>query len=212
MSLTLHGYWRSGATWRVRIALALKGLDYASIPHDLRMGQQGAPDYRALNRQALVPTLDIGAGILTQSLAIIEWLDEVYPEPPLLPIDSLARAHARSLSQIIACDIHPLHNLRVLQTLRGEFGAGESQVNAWIARWIEAGFAAMEPMVAQIGGNFACGDVPTMADCCLVPQVYSARRFSVDLAPFPRIVAIDARCAALPAFQSAHPDQQGDAP
>jgi len=212
VSLTLHGYWRSGAAWRVRIALALKGLDYASVPHDLRLGQQAAPDYCALNRQALVPALDTGEAVLTQSLAIIEWLDEVYPEPALLPVDPLTRAHVRSLAQIIACDIHPLHNLRVLKALRGNFGADEAQVTDWTAQWIEAGLAAIEPVVAGHDGDFAWGDGPTMADCCLVPQVYSARRFGVDLARFPRLVAIDARCATLPAFQRAHPDQQGDAP
>lgn len=211
MRLTLHGYWRSGAAWRVRIGLALKRLDYASVPHDLRLGEQAAPAYRALNPQALVPALDTGAGVLTQSLAILEWLDEVCPEPPLLPRDALPRAQVRGMALTIASDIHPLHNLRVLQALRGDLGADEPQVQAWIARWIGQGLAALEAQVARHGGAFAFGDTPTIADCCLVPQVYSARRFGVDLSAVPRLVAIDARCAELPAFYEAHPDRQDDA-
>lgn len=211
MRLTLHGYWRSGAAWRVRIGLALKRLDYASVPHDLRLGEQAAPAYRALNPQALVPALDTGAGVLTQSLAILEWLDEVCPEPPLLPRDALPRAQVRGMALTIASDIHPLHNLRVLQALRGDLGADEPQVQAWIARWIGQGLAALEAQVARHGGAFAFGDTPTIADCCLVPQVYSARRFGVELSAVPRLVAIDARCAELPAFYEAHPDRQDDA-
>jgi maleylpyruvate isomerase len=211
MRLTLHGYWRSGAAWRVRIGLALKRLDYASVPHDLRLGEQAAPAYRALNPQALVPALDTGTGVLTQSLAILEWLDEVCPEPPLLPRDALPRAQVRGMALMIASDIHPLHNLRVLQALRGDLGADEPQVQAWIARWIGQGLAALEAQVARHGGAFAFGDTPTIADCCLVPQVYSARRFGVELSAVPRLVAIDARCAELPAFYEAHPDRQDDA-
>ncbi len=212
MSLTLHGYWRSGAAWRVRIGLAHKGLDYASVPHDLRLSEQTSPDYRTVNPQALVPALDTGAGVLTQSLAILEWLEEVCPEPALLPADPLARAQARAFAQTIACDMHPLHNLRVLQALRRDLVADDAQVQVWIARWIGAGFSALEQQVARHGGLFAFGDAPTIADCCLVPQVYSARRFGVDLVAFPRLVAIDARCAALPAFQRAHANQQVDTP
>ncbi|WP_408589865.1 maleylacetoacetate isomerase [Novosphingobium sp.] len=211
MSLTLHGYWRSGAAWRVRVGLALKGLDHASVPHDLRLGEQASPAYLMLNPQALVPALDTGEGVLIQSLAILEWLDEAYPQPSLLPFDRLQRAHVRGLAQLIASDVHPLHNLRVLQALRGDLNASEAQVRAWIARWIGVGLAALEVQVARYGGAFAFGDVPTIADCCLVPQVYSARRFGVDLQDFPRVVAIDAHCATLPAFQIAHPDQQADA-
>ena len=212
MSLVLHTYWRSGAAWRVRIALALKGIAAAQVPHDLRLGEQALPAYRAIQPQGLVPALDTGAGVLTQSLAILEWLEEVYPDPPLLPADPVRRAQVRAIAQTIACDIHPLHNLRVLQALRQSFGADEAQVERWIARWIGDGLAALEPRVAAHGGPFAFGDAPTLAECCLVPQIYAARRFSVDLAPFPRLVAIDARCADLPAFQAAHPDCQADAP
>lgn len=212
LSLILHSYWRSGAAWRVRIALALKGLDHTTITHDLRLGDQSAASYRALNPQALVPALDTGEGVLTQSLAILEWLDEVYPEPQLLPADPLSRAHVRSLALLIASDTHPLHNLRVLQALRDDLGADETRVQAWIARWIGAGLAALEQRLAASGGRFVSGDTPTIADCCLVPQIYSARRFGVDLADCPRLVAIDAHCATLPAFQVAHPDRQPDAP
>lgn len=212
MRLTLHGYWRSGAAWRVRIALALKGLDHASVPHDLRLGGQSSERYRALNPQALVPALDTGEGVLTQSLAILEWLEEAHPAPPLLPGDPLRRAQVRAMAQAIACDIHPLHNLRVLQALRQMFGADEGQVQRWIARWIEDGLAALETRVAAYSGPFAFGEVPTLADCCLVPQIYAARRFSVDITRFPHLVAIDAHCAMLPAFQAAHPDRQADAP
>lgn len=211
MSLTLHGYWRSGAAWRVRLGLALKGLDHATVPHDLRTGAQADPAYRALNPQALVPALDIGAGVLTQSLAILEWLEEVHPHPALLPADPLDRARVRGLAQIIACDTHPLHNLRVLQALRADFAADEAQIHAWIARWIGAGLGAIEAHLAPRESRFTGGDAPGLADCCLVPQVYAARRFAVDLAPYPRVTAIDARCAALPAFIRAHPDNQDDA-
>ena len=212
MTLTLHGYWRSGAAWRVRIGLALKGLDHTAVAHDLRRGEQASPAYRALNPQGLVPALDTGEAVLTQSLAILEWLEDVCPTPALLPADPLARAQVRGLAQLIASDVHPLHNLRVLQALRQDFGADEAQVQAWIGGWIGKGLTALEAQVARHGGRFAYGDAPTIADCCLVPQVYAARRFKVDLADFPRVVAIEAHCAALPAFQRAHPDCQGDAP
>lgn len=212
MSLVLHTYWRSGAAWRVRIALGLKGIAAAHVPHDLRLGEQALPTYRAIQPQGLVPALDTGAGVLTQSLAILEWLEEAYPDPPLLPADPMRRAHVRAMAQTIACDIHPLHNLRVLQALRKTFGADEEAVQGWIARWIGDGLAALEPRVAAHGGPFAFGQAPTLADCCLVPQIYAARRFAVDLAPYPHLVAVDALCAGLPAFQAAHPDAQADAP
>lgn len=211
MSLTLHGYWRSGAAWRVRIALALKGLAYEQVPHDLRTGAQGHADYRALNPQGLVPALDIGGAVLMQSLAMIEWLEETFPTPALLPDDALGRARVRAMAQVIACDIHPLNNLRVLQSLRADLDADKAAVAAWIARWIGAGFAALEGLIGQHGGDFAHGDAPGLVECCLVPQVYSARRFGVDLTAYPRIVGIDARCAALPAFRQAAPERQPDA-
>ncbi|WP_179505136.1 MULTISPECIES: maleylacetoacetate isomerase [unclassified Sphingomonas] len=212
--LTLHGYWRSSAAWRVRIALALKGLPYATVAHDLRTGAQAAAAYRACNPQGLVPALDTGEGQeapLTQSLAIIEWLEETQAQPALLPADPLGRARVRAMAQVIACDVHPLGNLRVLKALRGDLGADEAQVAAWLARWMGDGFAALETMVAQWGGAFAFGDAPGLADCCLVPQIYAARRFGVGLGAYPRLVAIDARCAGLAAFAMAHPAAQADA-
>lgn len=211
MSLTLHGYWRSGAAWRVRIALALKGLAYDAVPHDLRAGEQGHAEYLSLNPQGLVPALDIGGAVLTQSLAVIEWLEESFPTPALLPGDALGRARVRAMAQVIACDIHPLNNLRVLQSLRHDLGADQAAVSAWIARWIGAGFAALEGMIGAQDGDFAYGDTPGLVECCLVPQVGSARRYGVDLTAYPRIVAIDARCAALPAFRQAVPETQPDA-
>lgn len=214
MGLTLHGYWRSGAAWRVRLALALKGLEHATCAHDLRTGAQRADGYRQLNPQGLVPALDCGeAGVapLTQSLAIIEWLEETHPAPALLPGDTLGRARVRAMAQIIACDVHPLGNLRVLQALKGDIGASDDQVQAWLARWMGDGLAALEAMVTGWGAGFAYGDAPGLVECCLVPQLYAARRFGVSLDAFPRLVAIDARCAALPAFAVAHPAVQAGA-
>lgn len=211
MSLVLHDYWRSGAAWRVRIALNLKGLGYARVAHNLRTGEQRDPAYTALNPQALVPTVEADGAILTQSLAILEWLEETRPEPPLLPRDPLGRAHVRAMAAIVACDIHPLNNLRVLNSLRDDLGAGEAASQAWIARWIAPGFAALEALIARHGGAYAYGDTPTFADCCLVPQVASARRFNVDLVPYPAIVRVAETCAAHPAFAAAHAAVQPDA-
>ncbi|MDB5737166.1 MAG: hmgC [Sphingomonas bacterium] len=209
--MLLHNYWRSSAAYRVRIALNLKGLPYEQVTHDLRTGAQRAPDYAALNPQTLIPTLDADGLLLTQSPAILEWLDERHPEPPLLPDSADDRAIVRAMAALIACDIHPLNNLRVLATLRGDFGADEAQVQAWIARWIGDGFAALETMVARHGKGFAFGDGPTLADCHLVPQLYSAARFGVDLMPFPHLAAAGEIARALPAFAAAHPDRQPDA-
>ncbi len=214
MGLTLHGYWRSGAAWRVRLALALKGLEHATCAHDLRTGAQRADGYRQLNPQGLVPALDCGeTGVapLTQSLAIIEWLEETHPAPALLPGDTLGRARVRAMAQIIACDVHPLGNLRVLQALKGDIGASEDQVQAWLARWMGDGLAALEAMVTRWGAGFAYGDAPGLADCCLVPQVYNARRYDVDLSAFPTIARIATHCESLPAFLAAHPGAQPDA-
>ncbi len=208
MSLVLHGYWRSTASYRVRIALALKGLAFEHVAHDLRTGEQRDADYLALNPQGLVPALTLNGEVFTQSAAIIELIDERHPEPPLLPPDPEGRAHARGMAAAIACDIHPLNNLRVLTVLREAFGASEAQVNAWIARWIADGFAAIEP---RIVGPFAFGREPGLVDCFLVPQVYSAERFAVDLAPYPRLMAAAEHARALPAVQAAHPDRQPDA-
>jgi maleylpyruvate isomerase len=214
--ITLFNYFRSSAAYRVRAALHLKGIAYANeFVHLTRGGgEQFSPAYRAKNPQALVPALVDGADTLTQSLAMIEYLDEKYPQTPLLPAAQLyaERARVRALSLAIACDIHPLNNLRVLKYLTKELGVTEEQKSAWISRWISEGLAAIEVELAASPhtGAFCHGNTPTMADCCLVPQVFSARRFAVDLAPYPIIARIDAACNALPAFVAAHPKQQPD--
>ena len=211
MGLLLHGYWRSTTSYRTRIALNLKGLAYAQASHDLRAGAQAAPGYAALNPQRLVPTLEADGAVLTQSPAIMEWLEDRYPEPPLLPAAATDRAIVRAMAATIGCDIHPLNNLRVLKALKHELGATPDQSNAWAARWIGDGFAALETMIARHGEGFAFGDRPTLADCYLVPQVYSAERFGVDLAPYPALMAVTARAKGLAAFADAHPDRQADA-
>lgn len=211
MTLRLHGYWRSGAAWRVRIALALKGLEYDTVTHDLRIGAHREPDYAALNPQRLVPALETDDGALTQSPAILEWLEEVHPAPPLLPADTRGRAIVRGMAALIGCDVHPINNLRVLNALREDMHADEAAVSGWITRWITDGFAALETLVARHGDGFAYGDTPTLADCYLLPQIYSARRFAVDLTPFPGIVAAGDRLAALPAVAPTCPDAQPDA-
>lgn len=207
--MILHGYWRSGAAYRVRIALALKGLGYESQGHDLRTGAQKAADYLALNPQGMVPALQVDGAVLTQSMAILEWLEETHPTPALLPSNPLGRARVRAMAALIACDIHPLNNLRVGKALRETFGADQAAIDAWAARWIMPGFEALEVMVGD--GGWCFGDQPTLADACLIPQIYSARRFNVPLDAFPRLLAIDARAAAHPAFIAAHPDNQPDA-
>jgi len=211
LSIVLHGYWRSGTSYRVRIALGVKGVAYAQAAHDLRTGAQIAPEYRALNPQGLVPALEAQGAVLTQSPAILEWLEERYPDPPLLPPDPLDRAQVRAMAALVACDVHPLNNLRVLNALRADFGADEAAVRAWIARWIGDGFAALEQLVGRHGRGFAWGDRPTLADCCLVPQLYAAERFGVDLAPYPAVVAAGERARALHAFAAARPEAQPDA-
>ena len=209
--LVLHGYWRSSAAYRVRIALGLKGLAFQQVTHDLRSGEQRAPDYRVLAPHGLVPTLVDGETILTQSPAIIEWLEEVYPAQPLLPTDPYSRALVRAMANTVACDIHPLNNLRVLERLRHNFGADKGAVDSWAAEWICAGFHALETLVQAHGKGYCFGNIPTLADCFLIPQLYSAVRFGVELGAFPALVAVGAQAASLPAFKAAHPDLQPDA-
>lgn len=211
MTMILHGYWRSSASYRVRLAANLKGLAYDRIGHDLRQGEQRAPAFRDLAPLGLVPALEVDGGTLTQSLAILEWLEEVHPDPPLLPAGAMARASVRAMAATIACDIHPLNNLRVLQALRQDLGASGEAVQHWIARWVRDGFAALETMVRAHGRGFCFGDTPTIADCCLIPQIYNARRFQVDLDDFPKLLAVDARCGAIDAFVQALPENQPDA-
>jgi maleylpyruvate isomerase len=209
MDLKLHGYWRSTAAYRVRIALALKGLDARHAAIDLRHAEQGGAAYRAIHPQGLVPALEVDGRVLIQSLPIIEWLDEIFPDPPLLPSDPWGRAHVRAMAAIVASDIHPLNNLRILQHFRGELGLPEDAVATWIAEWVTRGFDALEAMLPERGWSF--GDRPGLADCCLLPQVYSARRFGVDLLRFPKVRRIEALALEHPAFAAAHPARQPDA-
>ncbi|TPW01830.1 MAG: Maleylacetoacetate isomerase / glutathione S-transferase, zeta [bacterium] len=209
--MILHGYWRSGAAYRTRIALNLKGLSYSQQGVDLRTGAQRSEAFVALNPQGMVPALEVDGAVLTQSPAILEWLEETHPVPALLPADSMERAHVRAMAALIGCDIHPLNNLRVGKALRETFGADQAAVDAWAARWILPGFEALEALVGRRGGGWCFGDTATLADCYLIPQIYSARRFNVALDAFPRLLAIDAEAGRHPAFISAHPDNQPDA-
>ncbi|WP_420140496.1 maleylacetoacetate isomerase [Sphingomonas sp.] len=209
--LRLHGYWRSSAAYRVRIALALKGLSYTQTGHDLRTNGHKEAAYRAIAPAGLVPALETDEDVFVQSLAIIEWLDETYPHPPLLPPDATGRVIVRGMAQTIACDIHPLNNLRILRYLKSDLGASQEVIDGWAARWIGDGFAALEKMIARHGGVFAYGDAPTLADCLTVPQAYNAARFGVDLSPYPRLMATVERVRAIDAVAAAHPDRQPDA-
>lgn len=213
--LRLYTYWRSTAAYRVRIALNLKKLRHELIPVHLTRngGEQHGEDYRALNPQGLVPTLLDGERILRQSLAILEYLDEVYPEPPLLPATPRDRARVRSIANVIACDIHPLNNLRVLQLLEKEMGQGDNARKNWYHYWLEEGFGALESLLADhpSTGIFCEGDEPTFADICLIPQVYNARRFNFELDQYPTIVRIEEACLALSPFADAAPENQPDA-
>ena len=209
--MKLHGYFRSSAAYRVRIALNLKGLSADHLPHHLRKGEQRDPAYLAINPQGLVPTLQDDRGvILTQSLAIIEWLDETHPEPPLLPTDPLRRAKIRAFAMVLACDTHPAQNLKVLARLR-ELGLPDEQVTAWAAWANREGLTACEKLIANEPGPFCFGAAPTLADLCLVPQLANARRFGVDLAVFPRLLKAETAAKDLKAFADAAPDRQPDA-
>jgi maleylpyruvate isomerase len=209
--MKLHGYFRSSASYRVRIALNLKGLSADHLPHHLRKGKQRDPAYLAINPQGLVPTLQDDRGvILIQSLAIIEWLDETHPEPPLLPTDPLRRAKVRAFAMVLACDTHPVQNLKVLARLR-ELGLPDEQVTGWAAWANREGLTACETLIANEPGPFCFGAVPTMADLCLVPQLANARRFGLDLALFPRLLKAETAAKDLKAFADAAPDRQPDA-
>lgn len=209
--MILHGYWRSGTSYRTRIALNLKGLSFDQVGVDLRTGAQRSGDYLALNPQGLVPALVTDGGdVLSQSPAILEWLEETFPQPALLPSDPVARAQVRAMAAVVGCDIHPLNNLRVLKAVKA-IGADDAATQGWIAQWIVSGFDALEAMVAKQGRGWCYADTPTLADCYLIPQIYSARRFNVDLSAYPNLLAIEARAQAHPAFAAAHPDRQPDA-
>jgi len=215
MTLKLYTYWRSSAAYRGRIALNLKGLAYESVPkHLLRDGgEQRQAEYLALNPQGLVPGLEHGGAFIAQSLAICEYLEEIAPEPHLLPGNALDRANVRAMALAVACDIHPLNNLRVLQYLKREFGQDDEAVNRWIRHWISRGFEALEAWAARHSrdGRHCYGDSVTLADVFLVPQVFNARRFAVDMMAFPQLAAVSAHLEGLPAFAAARPEAQPDA-
>lgn len=208
--MRLHGYFRSSASYRVRIALNLKGLSAEHLPHHLRKGEQRDPAYLAINPQGLVPTLQDQGVIITQSLAIIEWLEETHPEPPLLPKDALRRAHVRAFAQVLACDTHPVQNLKVLTRLR-ELGLAGEKVTDWAAWANREGLTACEALLANEAGPFCFGEAPGMADLCLVPQLANARRFGVDLSGFPRLLKAEAATKNIKAFADAAPERQPDA-
>jgi len=211
--MQLHNFFRSGTSHRLRIALNLKGLHYDYVAVDLRKNAHQSAAFKALNPQGLVPALVDADLVLTQSVAIIEWLEERYPTPALLPVDVNDRARVRALAAIVGCDIHPVNNKRILDTLRASFNADDTAVNVWCATWISTGFAALETLLQADAsrGAFCFGNAPTIADVYLIPQVESARRFKVDLTQYPAIVAIDRACAQLPAFARAAPAAQPDA-
>lgn len=207
--MKLYTYFRSSAAYRVRIALNLKGLAYEAVPIHLLKKEQSAPAYLAVNPQGRVPALDTGEAVLIQSPAILEYLDEVYPEPPLLPSDPVARARVRAVCAVIGCDIHPMNNIGVLRTIKRMFGQEQAAIDAWYRHWIVEGFRALEQLIEP--GPFAFGPAPTLADVYLAPQVYNAVRFNVPMEPYPKIAAVDRACAALDAFKVAAPEAQADA-
>lgn len=202
---TLYDYYRSSAAYRVRIGLNLKGVAYDSVDVSLLNGDQRSPEHLARNPQGFVPVLDVGEGVLTQSLAILDYLDAKHPEPRFVPADPLARSRTLAMALTVACDIHPLNNLRVLNHLKRELSIEEQARNDWYRHWVVQGFDALEQMAGE--GPFLGGDAPDMADICLVPQIFNARRFEVDLTPYPKLVAADAAAQRLEAFAAAHPDR-----
>ena len=204
----LHDYYRSSASYRVRIALNIKGVEYERRPVNLLEGQQQSDEYRALNPQGFVPMLEIDGHRLVQSLAIINYLDLRFPTPPLIPTPAAERAHVVAMAMMVACDIHPLNNLRVLKYLKNELGHSQEEVDAWYAHWIGEGLPALEAFAAPRAGTFLFGDAPTAADVCLVPQLFNARRFNVPLDGYPTLVRADENANRLEAFAAAHPDRQ----
>jgi maleylacetoacetate isomerase len=210
--MRFYGFFRSSAAHRCRIALNLKGIQPEFVPIHLRKNEQHSESYLSLNPQGMVPALETGGRVLTQSLAIIEWLDETYREPPLLPGDPLDRAYVRALALSIACDVHPLQNLRVLRYLKHELGQDQEGLDRWCRRWIETGLTAFEATVARLGraGAFCYGETPTLADICLVPQLFAAVRFGADVSSLVHLKRIGAACDAHPAFAAAHPARQPD--
>ena len=213
--MKLYTFFRSSASYRVRIALNLKGLDYEQAPIHLRRGggEQLKPAYKAINPQALLPALEDEGQIFSQSLAIIEYLEERYPKPPLLPSDAAERAVVRSMALLIACEVHPIQNLRVLNHLKSDYKQSDDDTIRWARHWINLGLSALEQMVISVSkqGEFCFGQTPTMADLCLVPQLANARRFGVDLSAYPKLLEIEAACISLPAFADAAPENQPDA-
>ena len=205
---TLYDYYRSSASYRVRIALNMKGLDYERRPINLLESAKKSDDYRALNPQGFVPMLEIDGHRLVQSLAIINYLDLRFPTPPLIPTPAAERAHVVALAMMVACDIHPLNNLRVLKYLKGDLGHSQEEIDAWYAHWISEGLPALEALAAPRAGRFLFGDAPTAADVCLVPQLYNARRFNVPLDAYPTLLRADENASKLEAFAAAHPDRQ----
>ncbi len=214
--LRLYSYWRSSAAYRVRIGLNLKGLAYETVPvHLVRDGgEQHSDAYRQANPQQLVPVLEHGQRMLRQSVAILEYLDEIWPQPALLPATARERARVRGLAHLIACDVHPLNNLRVLQYFERDWNVPQAEREVWVRHWIDEGFAAFEALLLDhpSTGDFCDGDTPTLADCCLIPQVYNARRFGMELDRYPNIARVEAACLAHPAFDAARPEVQPDAP
>ncbi len=204
--MKLYDYIRSTAAYRVRIALNLKGLDYQSVPISLLDNEQNDAMYKAVNASGLVPTLETGGQPLTQSLAIIEYLEESFPNPPLLPETALERAACRAIALDIACDIHPLNNLRVLKHLTGELSHSNDEKMAWYFHWLKQGFDSLESKLACSSEMFCCGDSPSLADVCLIPQLFNARRFEFDLTPYPTLVRIEQHCLSLDAFSKASPN------